>query len=94
MGLSRPERRNLKRIEHRLNRSDPLLGSEFWAFGKICPGQAVPDWEQFVPERTGRWPALFRRLSRGALLALAYAGGATGLDDPEAVYQNQQAKRR
>ena len=94
MSLRRREQRVLQRIDQALSCSDPQIREKFLAFGQICAGPAIPDWEQIPTSRKVRWRSFCQRLSHNALLALAYAGGATWLDDSAEYSESQQAKRQ
>lgn len=94
MSLRRREQRALQQIDQALSRSDPRMREKFRAFGQICASPDIPGWEQIPASRKVRWHSLYQRLSRSALLALAYAGGATWLDDFAEDSESQQARRR
>ena len=53
MILSNYEQSRLCRIEASLRRSDPKLAGMLGMFGRLCPGQRMPAWEQ-APSRPGR----------------------------------------
>jgi hypothetical protein len=91
MSLRRREQRALQQIGQALSRSDPLLDEEFRAFGQVCLHAAMPSREQIPPSRKDRWSSMWQRLSHSALLALAYAGGATWLDDLAEDHESQHA---
>jgi hypothetical protein len=93
MSLGRHEQRVLQQIDQALRCSDPQLHADFWTFGQVCLGQAMPGWEQTPTSRKERWRSLYQRLSHSALLALAYAGGATWLDDPAEDNESQYVRR-
>ena len=75
MGLARREQRILRRVDQALSRSEPRVHYEFWVFGKVCSGQAMPGWEQIRTRRAQQWAVRRRWLSHGVLTALTYAGG-------------------
>jgi Protein of unknown function (DUF3040) len=66
MILSNYEQSRLCRIEASLRRSDPKLAGMLGMFGRLCPGQRMPAWEQ-APSR------LDRTRQAAALLAAAAA---------------------
>ena len=93
MSLGRREQRVLRHIDQALSCTDPRMEAEFRAFSKICSGQAIPACEQIAISRNGRWRTLLQRLAHNAMLALAYAGGATWPDEPAVVHESQQARK-
>jgi len=51
MSLNHRQRHQLHRIEARLLRSDPLLGSMLSVFGRLAAGQRLPAWEHVATRK-------------------------------------------
>jgi hypothetical protein len=54
MSLSYGQQRQLGLIGAGLRRSDPHMGAMFGIFGRLYPGQDMPDWEQIAQGRFRR----------------------------------------
>jgi hypothetical protein len=55
MSLNHSQRRELRRIEHRLLRSEPHLAGMLAVFSKLSAGQRMPAWEQEPTRPRRRW---------------------------------------
>jgi hypothetical protein len=69
MKLSYRQQRQLRLIEATVRRSEPHLGAMFGIFGRLYPGQDMPDWEQVAQGRPRR--AAARIVAAFAAMAVA-----------------------
>ena len=69
MRLSYRQQRQLRLIEATVRRSDPHVGAMFGIFGRLYPGQDLPDWEQVAQGRLRR--AAARIVAAFAAMAVA-----------------------
>jgi hypothetical protein len=75
MGLSRRERRALRRVDRALGRSAARMHSEFWAFTQINADQAMPGQEQVPGGQSVLRRALDQLLAHAAFVSILMAGG-------------------